>query len=158
MKTLSKSKSDNLGGILNLYLVPADNIAINVENSTTGIHTIGFKNTELNWHVECSAETVEYIEKENTEFGTSIYDIELSGFIPNDTPEIALNLKYLKSRPFIIIFEDQNEYLKMVGGEDCPLRLKKSFQTQSEISKLKGYQISFTGQSFDESVFINNPF
>lgn len=159
MKTLSKNKTDNLGGILNLYLVPSDNIFTDTENLETGIHEISFLDENLNWKLECSAESIEFQEKENTDMGSSIYNSELSAFIPGDTPEISFNLnKLINGRPWIIIFEDQNGNYRMAGAEDCPFRLTRTLNTESKISDLKGYKLSAKADTFNKAVFINNPF
>jgi hypothetical protein len=158
MNTLNKISDDNLGGILKLWLVPSYNILSVVRNVTTGIYTIEIDDEDKNWLIYCTAESLNYTENENTSLGQPFYECTLNGFIPNDSPELTLQLEQLKSRPWIAFFMDQQEYTKMVGEVECPLELTRQFGTREKIAERKGHDITLKGNTILGSVFVNNPF
>jgi hypothetical protein len=158
MKTVNKISGDNLGGILKLWLVFYNNLASDSEDASTGIHTITFTDNDKIWLIECSDESLQFSEDENTNFGSPVYKTSLSAFIPNDTPVLKKQLDELTSRPWILILKNQEGYYKKVGSEDCPLRMVRNFDIPKQVSDRKGYTISFKGDTFFPSVFINNPF
>lgn len=158
MQVLNKIQEDNLGGVLNLWMAPAYNIDTITKDSSTGIYSVTFEDEDKNWLIYLTPETSIYTEKEDISSGSSFYTCTFDGFIPNDSPELRLQLNELKARPWIIFFEDQNEYMKMAGEINCPLQFSHQYTTRQRISELKGHDIKLQGNTLLGSVFINNPF
>ena len=150
MKQLNKP-SDNLGGLLKMWAIPADVITL------TGTSLIFSDTSDI---VQLSGSPGTMSVEEQTERTTSgiHYNTSISVFIPGDSPEIRSAMLDMQGRKFVVLLLDGNENYKLSGGANYPLRMNSTMKSGMDESQRPGYEVQFTGKTILPSVFVNNPF
>ena len=133
MKQLNKP-SDNLGGLLKIWAVPPDDITISSPGS------------------------ISFTEKESQENYGLGYKNELNAFIPKDSPETQAIINDMIGRKWVVIMLDQNEYYKVAGTPEIPLRVSFDLDTGSDTPDRNGHPVSFYGTQISKARFISDPF
>lgn len=150
MKQLNKP-SDNLGGLLKIWAVPPNDI-------TVSFNTANFRTTANIIEMYCSPGSISFTEKATLEkFGLG-YKNEINAFIPKDSPETQAIINDMSSRKWIVIILDQNEYYKLAGTPEIPLRVSFDLDTGSDTPDRNGHSVSFYGTQTSKAKFIVNPF
>lgn len=150
MKQLNKP-SDNLGGLLKIWAVPPDDI-------TVSFNTANFKTTANIIEMYCSPGSISFTEKESQENYGLGYKNELNAFIPKDSPEVQAIINDMIGRKWVVIMLDQNEYYKVAGNPEIPLRVSFDLDSGADTPDRNGHSISFYGTQISKAKFIANPF
>jgi hypothetical protein len=150
MKQLNKP-SNNLGGLLKIWAVPPDDLTIS-------INTANFKTTANIIEMYCSPGSISFTEKESQENYGLGYKNELNAFIPKDSPETQSIINDMIGRKWVVIMLDQNEYYKVAGTPEIPLRVSFDLDSGADTPDRNGHSISFYGTQISKARFIANPF
>ena len=150
MKQLNKP-SDNLGGLLKIWAVPPGDITIS-------FNTANFRTTANIIEMYCSPGSISFTEKETQEkFGLG-YKNEINAFIPKDSPEVQAIINDMSGLKCVVIMLDQNEYYKVAGTPEIPLRVSFDLDTGADTPDRNGHSISFYGTQTSKAKFIADPF
>ena len=150
MKQLNKP-SDNLGGLLQIWAVPPDDITIS-------INTANFKTTANIIEMYCSPGSISFTEKESQEKYGLGYKNELNAFIPKDSPETQAIINDMIGRKWVVIMLDQNEQFKVAGTPEIPLRVAFDLDTGADTADRNCHTVSFYGTQISKAKFIADPF
>ena len=150
MKQLNKP-SDNLGGLLKIWAVPPDDI-------TVSFNTANFRTTANIIEMYCSPGSISFTEKTTLEKYRVAYKNEFNAFIPKDSPETQAIINDMIGRKWIVIMLDQNEYYKVAGTPEIPLRVSFDLDTGADTANRNGHTVSFYGTQTSKAKFINKPF
>lgn len=75
------------------------------------------------------------------------YDHTLSGVIPRISPEMSAAIRQFDQRKFVIIYQDRNNFLRMIGAKNYGL----TFSYEEDTGRVPGdrnqLSFSFTGKS-----------
>ncbi len=150
MKQLNKP-SDNLGGLLSIWAIPPDDITIS-------FNTANFRTTANIIEMYCSPESISFTEKESQENYGLGYKNELNAFIPKDSPKTQAIINDMIGRKWVIIMLDQNEYYKVAGTPEIPLRVSFDLDSGADTPDRNGHTVSFYGNQISKARFIADPF
>ena len=150
MKHLNKP-SDNLGGLLKIWAVPPDDITIS-------FNTANFRTTANIIEMYCSPGSISFTEKESTENYGLGYKNELNAFIPKDSPDVQAIINDITRRKWLVIMLDQNEYYKVAGTPEIPLRVSFDLDSGADTPDRNGHTVSFYGTQISKAKFIADPF
>jgi hypothetical protein len=150
MITLNKP-TENLGGFLALWAVPPSDIVLSSANAM-------LLSTDRIIKLYCSPGSITFTEKEVREKSGIIYQCEITGFIPRDSPEGLEIILRMSGRKWIVILLDQNEQYKVAGSSQIPLRVSFDLEAGADPSDRSGHIVSFFGSQLSKARFINNPF
>lgn len=150
MKQLNKP-SDNLGGLLKIWAVPPDDISIS-------FNTANFRTTENIIEMYCSPGSISFTEKESQENYGLGYKNELNTFIPKDSPETQAIINDMIGRKWVVIMLDQNEYYKVAGTPEIPLRVSFDLDSGADTADRNGHTGNFFGTQISKARFIADPF
>ncbi|OFX62067.1 MAG: hypothetical protein A2066_01625 [Bacteroidetes bacterium GWB2_41_8] len=124
MKQLNKP-TDNLGGLLSIWAVPPSDITIS-------FNTVSFSTTDNIVKMYCSPGSISFTEKATLEKYRVAYKNEINAFIPKDAPETQSIINDMIGRKCVVILLDQNEYYKVAGTPEIPLRVSFDLDTGSD--------------------------
>ena len=150
MKQLNKPK-DNLGGLLKIWAIPPDDITIS-------FNTANFRTTANIIEMYCSPGSISFAEKATLEKYRVAYKNELNAFIPKDYPETQAIIIDMIGRKWVVIMLDQNEYYKVAGTPEIPLRVSFDLDTGADTADRTGHTVSFYGTQISKAKFIADPF
>ena len=150
MKQLNKP-SNNLGGLLKIWAVPPDDITIS-------INTTNFKSTANIIEMYCSPGSLSFTEKESQENYGLGYKNGINAFIPKDSPETQAIINDMIGRKWVVIMLDQNEYYKVAGTPEIPLRVTFDLDSGADTADRNGHTVSFYGNQISKARFIADPF
>jgi hypothetical protein len=143
--------TENLGGFLALWAVPPSDIVLSSANAT-------LLSTDRIIQMYCSPGSITFTEKEVREKSGIIYQCEIAGFIPRDSPEGLEIILRMSGRKWIVILLDHNEQYKVAGTSQIPLRVSFDMEAGADPSERSGHIISFFGSQLSKARFITNPF
>lgn len=66
-----------------------------------------------------------------------IYSMVLNTFLPNDSADIRLQMQKLSGGLYLVIFEDTNGKVRLMGSKKSPALLKTQYQTNENGWKLQ---------------------
>ena len=150
MKQLNKP-SDNLEGLLKFWAVPPDDITIS-------FNTANFRTTANIIEMYCSLGSISFTEKESQENYGLGYKNEINAFIPKDSPDVQAIINDMIGRKWVVIMLDQNEYFKVAGTPEIPLRVSFDLDSGADTPDRNGHTVSFYGTQISKAKFIQNPF
>ena len=79
MKQLNKP-SDNLGGFLQLWIIPAGDCFVNLNNVT-------FTTTDNIYQIYCTPESLKLTEQPKETDDKTYYNVDVTGFLPKNSEE-----------------------------------------------------------------------
>ena len=150
MKHLNKP-SDNLGGLLKIWAVPPRDIFIS-------FNAVSFFTTDNIIEMYCSLGSISFTEKESQEKYGLGYKNELNAFIPKDSSETLALINDMIGRKWVVIMLDQNEYYKVAGTPEIPLRVSFDLDTGADTADRNCHTVSFYGTQISKAKFIADPF
>lgn len=150
MKQLNKP-TDNMGGLLKIWAVPPGDITVN-----NGYVNFGTMDNIV--EIYCTPGTLSFTEKEGKSRGGTYYDAMLKAFIPKDSPESQEIINDMSRRKWVLIYIDQNEYWKVAGTSQIPLRCSFDLDTGTDTQERNGHGVSFFGQQISKARFVADPF
>jgi hypothetical protein len=156
MKKLNKFTGENMGGIATLWAVPSS--AILSITKSGNLNTVLFSSTDNIYEIYFTAETAQFREPKKQSPAGIIFEPSFSAIIPKDNPEIQADIDYLERHSWLLIYQDQNDYFKLVGDVNTPLSFSGDVEIPAEIKGLNKTMFVFEGKVPYRSLFINNPF
>lgn len=85
-----------------------------------------------------------------------VFENAISGIVPDDSKEIALNFFKSRYKKFIVVYVDNQGEMKVFGTLEEPLNLQFSFKTAS-VGGVKGWPFKFYGTSVTPSYYVEYP-
>lgn len=157
MKAINKFTGDNLGGIAKLWAIPPTYI-ISILSIGNNMSQVQFSSTNNVYEIYFTFETSPFSEsKQQTKAGI-IYKPQITGIIPKNTPEIQQHIEYLERRKWMVIYEDQNGYFKLLGAKNALMTFDGNLNIPEEIKGLNKTMFTFKGEVPSRGLFIENPF
>ncbi|MGQ7868719.1 hypothetical protein [Sunxiuqinia sp. sy24] len=151
MKQLNKP-TDNLGGLIKIWLVPPDAVS-----SLTG-GTLTLHSTDEVHEIYCSSGSISFTEPMEHARAGILYKPQIKGFIPKDSPEVEEAINAMAGRKYLGVFLDGNEQYKVCGTVAIPLRVQFDLDTGADTPDRNGHSILLSGAQRNKSVFIAKPF
>jgi hypothetical protein len=134
--------SENLQGILSFQFVEVDNVQEfpdldpELNGLISPISLLPGKTWLDGW---APWGQLKFNEKESGQPGGAPYNINLTGFLPGDGPEIARLVANLRRSRFVVIYTDMNGIAKVLGNAESPMQFTASFSTDGR----RGWEYSF---------------
>ena len=136
MNTLLKP-SDNLGGVLRLWAIPAEDVV----SLTAGVLSLsGTDNVIALYITPESADSSCLLKKAD---GGFYYEITVSGFSPRIRKEADQLFKSMAGHNYVVVFLDGNLQYRAAGSKEQPLRFSFSAKTGMAVSDRNGYELEF---------------
>jgi hypothetical protein len=157
MKTLSKFSGENMGGIATLWAIPPADIH-SITKQAGNIYTVLFNTTDNIYAIYFTAETAKFREPKTEKSAGILYEPSFSAIIPKDTPTLQNEIDFIERHKWLIIYQDQNDYFKLIGTIREPLAFSADVDIPEDIKGLNKTMFVFSGKIPKRSLFINNPF
>jgi hypothetical protein len=104
----------------------------------------------------CVSDSIAFQERErDTKHGPMCLPT-VTGFIANDTPNIAAVTNFMRAKEWIVAVIYKTGETKVIGSPDTPARFSSSFVNGRRLSDSKGYEIEFNSASEVKSFFLEN--
>jgi len=147
---------ENFSGNTHIKCVPVDWVKDYPEFAKDGHNFSNSINLKLgrNWLLfPCAYDTIDFKERERSSSHGVRNEPSISGFLPNDTPDIASVLNSSKASEWIVILFYKTGEAKVVGSLDFPARFSSNFNNKGSLKSGKGYDIEFLSASPVKSFF-----
>ncbi|WP_266206260.1 hypothetical protein [Pontibacter kalidii] len=86
------------------------------------------------------------------------YNNNFSGFVAGHTPELAEAMLMLKGKRVVVLYQDMDGQLKLIGDKEHPLVFECKYSSGNQPGQRKGYRFSFKGKSRNPAYFYSGPF
>jgi len=93
-----------------------------------------------------TAETLNFNEPGTDSENGTIYDPEISGFVPGDKLDLIRLMSKMDRQPFLVLITDALGQLRVCGSHGYPLTFLSSFNSGTGRADSKGFQFSFKTQ------------
>ena len=155
MNDLSFSIGDNIGGAIRFYFCPAEGISLIPEPVGQTISSNVLLKELYRWYKgeSIQSESLGFTDPLKNDSNGEVYQPVLTGFVAKDTPNVAEAFAAMKGRQFVIICEDRNGHLKLVGNTEQYLTFEYKMGTSDTTSGQNGYQFTFKGDVYDPAYF-----
>lgn len=153
MKTLSK-ETNNLGGLSRFWCIPPSMILQLIPDGIDGYYSMEVYSLGSVWSIEAIPESLEYTEVEKTADAGSYFESELTGRIAKDTSDLYLALKDLRTKPWVVVYQDQNGLYKVIGNRDQHLWFSTELRTGAQYSGLNHIRFAFRGSLTSPGKFL----
>jgi hypothetical protein len=159
MKHLSPLKSLNRAGIECFFFIPAEQIErdplpnldmvadSNGVPSTLVIRELMTRPGALWYQAFVTKHTLQYKGAGELTRSGMRYEHLLSGLVGKVTPEVAAILAQFHEQRFVIIYQDRNQYLRLIGSKDYGLEFSFSEDSGRVPGDLNHTSFQFKGQS-----------
>lgn len=152
MKSITKpSLFDNLGGVLNIWAVPASVVTISGQTVTISSSTNVVK-------LYCTEDDTKAVFNKKTENGNIFYEVDISGVTFCKTSADADILAELEQGKWVVVAEDGNNVFKIFGTPTERLSFESEEDTGKDTSERNQVPFSFSGKTQLRPFFITNPF
>lgn len=158
MQTI-KFEFDNIGGIQNVYAIPADVfIGININYSTL-LRTLSLTGTDRVVKIPVYAdESFSFDEPHGRDEHGDYWQPSLSGIIPAASANNAGLIEQLERGEWIVVHVDQNGVRRISGDEDTPLTFESNATTGRMYTDINGCSFTFTGKLGHPSYLVDFDF
>lgn len=150
---------DNLAGNQNFFFVSLQkvlSIPDVLHNIISG--TIELKDAASWIEGYMTLETISYTEEKTEGDQGVLYNPVFTGFCPKDTPEMADIFAQMSWDRFLILYQDNNGYFKLIGDMEAGLTFDRKMTTDTKVAGSNGYTITFSGQCSHEAYFFTGTF
>ena len=154
----SYCQKENFAGNTHIQCVPiqwVDNFPDFAKDGHNFSNQITLKPGKVWLLFPCAADTIDFKEDERSGAHGSVITPTITGFVPNDTPQIASVLNSAKANQWIVILYYKTGEAKVIGSLDIPARFSSSFNNRGSLNSGKGYDIEFYSQSSAKSFFVD---
>ncbi len=156
MNKLDLFNGSNMGGITHLYYCNKNDIQSISDPDLSGQVTVTFKEA-CTWNeIVTAMETTDFKEKLVASSAGTLFEKQLSFFIPKDRQEVALLLDNLFLCQFICRYRDSNGKYKIIGELDSPLLFDFRVSVPQETKNPNGILGNFSGKGCRPSFFDSN--
>ncbi|WP_182956286.1 hypothetical protein [Pedobacter gandavensis] len=95
-------------------------------------------------------EELDFKETQKDEDDGPFYQIDISGFMPGDSPDLIDLMENMEMVRHLVIVKDNLNQKRLVGY-NAPLSFRATFQSGSKPGEARGYKYSFSGLSAKRS-------
>ena len=107
--------------------------------------------------VPCAVDSIDFKEDENESAQGKLMLSSISGFIPQDTPQVTSVTNSMRAKNWVVVIQYKTGEAKTIGTPITPARFTSSFKNDGKLSGSKGYAIKFTSASSIKSFFVEAP-
>lgn len=159
MKSLPKFNGDNIGGVHKFWFIPARQVdSIPEPNGQVIDQDIVLKSGAAFYEGYSTLETLRFEEDhEKSEHG-NFYEQVLGGFYPKESPGVTQQFEEMAADRFIVIFQDNNNYYKLLGSLENPLRFEADMDTTDTPGGRNGYTFEFRREADKRAPFYEGLF
>lgn len=105
----------------------------------------------------CAIDSIDFEDKERVTSQGTITTGTINGFIPGDTPDIAMVLNDSKAYEWVVVLHYKTGEMKVLGSLDYPARFTSSLSNRGALNNGKGYNFEFWSSSGVKSCFYLKP-
>lgn len=157
MQNIEALYGDNLGGIGNFLFIPDTDVSSIPDSRGNVVKNNIALVTDKEWYIATlTLETIRYTEGMTRMGAGRLKEQKLTGFVPKDTPDIGNLLEEMERCRFIVVYNDNNGYKKLLGTLNSPMRFVYELDTTDKFSGRNGHQLTFYRQSSDKAPFLAN--
>jgi hypothetical protein len=142
----------NLGGLHYLRIIPAENV-IAIPAARNHIIPLELQLADGTNYLDIffAQDQGEYKESmQETEHG-EFYKQEIKVWMPKDTPDVAYWISRLTGIRCLAIYQDSNQFVKVVGSKESPLTFSSELLTGEGASSKNGHTLGFSGLSLEKA-------
>lgn len=99
-------------------------------------------------------DTGSHVETEEYSAHGSYFNQRISFIIPKDRQDVRAKMMKYKDAEVVVLIQDNNLYLKLIGTDKFPLRLLRDFSTRNQVSERAGFNFNIGGNTKTESAFV----
>ncbi len=155
MTDILKPIGDNIGGLQKLEFIPIIDVD-SIPDPVQGTIDDPILKLGKRWF-QCyfSPGTLGFSEEKNNSGAGIQYNPVLTPFIPKDNPELSAILREMDGYLFLVKYQDNNGYMKLVGDLNTGLRFESSLSTGNTPAERNGHKLKFTAIMSHKAWFIN---
>ncbi len=159
MKNISRVAGQTSGLFQRFYYTLAANLPD--ELPVEGVAIVGdlqlAEGTLFNF-IEATQFSPEFDEPSDDDVHGHFYDNNFSGFVAGHTPELAEAMLEMKGKRVVVLYQDMDGQLKLIGDKEHPLVFEYKFNSGAQPGQRKGYRFSFKGKSRNPAYFYSGSF
>jgi hypothetical protein len=145
--------SDQTAGLYNKFFF-TESANLPEQLPTDGVSILGDLQLPVPFNFfEATDFTPEFDQPDDDDVHGEFYGHSFSGFCAGDTPELAAAIMRMKGRRFVVLFQDLDERMKLIGDREFYLVFECKFNSGSKPGERKGYKFSFKGKSRNPALF-----
>lgn len=152
MKSITKpSLFNNLGGVLNIWAVPASVVTISGQTVTISATTNVVK-------LYCTKDDTRAVFNKKVEDGNGYYEVDISGVTFCKSAADEAILAGLEQGKWVVVVETGNNLFKVFGTPTERLNFESEEDTGKDTSERNQVPFSFKGKTQLRPFFITDPF
>lgn len=146
---------DNQGGLSRLYFTPVTNVALlgDIYNGYANGFSLHLTPLDYIWVLP---DSIKFSQDKKSGSNGDYFPTSIRAMIPKDRPELLLKMEEMDGKEYVCVILDNNDYYKIVGTINEPLRFKADVNIDG-IESLNAYGIEFARSLRFRSPFIENP-
>ena len=145
----------NLGGVRRMFAIPPSSFKSIFYNRSKNLHFLNVIKRQNIIDIYFTEDTGEFVEDEKRTPAGPSYDIEISGIIPKSNPLNQKQLIELDQGHWYVLFQDNNEMIRLAGNKDNQLRFERTGKTGQSVSNRNQIEFSFKGLQSKPCYFIS---
>lgn len=154
MQDILRNNGDNSGGVGILYVIPVTDV-ISIPDAVAQIisSAITFAPYKTWTKIECTLESINFTEPQTNGDNGQQYAPTVTAFVANDSDAVAALFAEMENQEFILLINDSNEKVKLVGSVEEPMIFSSSLDTGTKWSDRNGHTINFAGDTSHKAYF-----
>lgn len=147
MKDIVYNPGDNTGSILEILFIPASHISTIPDAVGSEILEAVTLVSGKQWFKAClgAASKKGFMDEAAESDNGTYYKKKIMGFVSTDDDTNNDNFSEMENERFVCITKDREGRTRLVGSKEQPLFFSSTYNTQNEITGLKGHVISWYG-------------
>jgi hypothetical protein len=145
MEDFTINIEENTGSIKQLYYAPVGDVLYISQSNTGAIADIGMAFGKKFYSMDLTRQTGNLGHNRERSKQNEKSRINISGFIPGSSADLIDKFDQMKGTRFIVIAEDFDDLLYVLGTKSSPMRFSYDFNTGANYRDRKGFQIRFEG-------------
>lgn len=156
MKTI-KLDTDNLGGLLHLYAIPATSFVQILKDYVNNTHRLEITNSDSIIDIPVlSNDTYIYNEENTTSDAGDCWEVSIEGFIPRLSPDNQELIEQLERELWYVVAQDANGELHLCGQEDAWMIFTTSKTSGQSAASRNGTTFVFACTQDSPTIFITD--
>jgi hypothetical protein len=144
----------NIGGLQKIYAVPPASFLRVREDITSGNCYLDLTRLDDVIDVYLIYDTAVFNEVQSRNTPGALYDVSISGIIPKSNPLNREQLLTLESAPFLVLFMDNNDNIRLAGNENNRLFFTRK-ETSGTLNSRNQIEFEFKGKQSHPCYFIH---
>ncbi len=146
---------NNLGGIAQLWLIPSRLISSLLFEPSTLTPALPVNWGDESWAFIPVFQSASYFQDQVTTGAGTAYDQTIQFKIPKIRHDLRLFSSHLSQSRWSALLLDQNGQYLLIGCDSNPLRASAKQTSGADISDLNHMQVTISGQTLEESIFLS---